>query len=471
VNRLALLTSRVRTVPERQRTLRDAIAWSYDLLDEPERRLFARLSIFSGGWTLEAAEAVCEPEALGVDPLEAMTSLVDKSLVRRSDTSTDEPRFTMLETIREFGQEQLEAWGDLDLMLERHGERFLDLAMEAEPHLTADDQVEWLDRCDREHANIRAALRWAVETRRAERAQEAAGALWRFWQQRGHLGEASRWFQEILGMPSGRTPTRARARALIGAGGTAWWQQDRESAGTFYREALAVERELGDPARIAEALYNLAFVVAGEDIGSAARLLDESLDLFRAAGDGRGVAQVLTMLVIRDAEAGRWERVRESLDEAVAIWRGVGDRLHLAFDLVWLGFTHGRLGHRAEAKAAALEALDLFLAVDNRTGVGITFTDLAFLATWEGRHEDAITLAGASESLRRHVGAPPGGFAGILDGDPVAEASAHLPPERGRRAWDRGLTMELEEAVALAHGGPVVGQARGPADEPPGPVD
>jgi predicted ATPase/class 3 adenylate cyclase len=450
--RLSILTTGARTLPERQRTLRGAIAWSHDLLDDAERRLFARLSVFTGGWTLESAEVVCVPEELGLDSLEGLTSLVDKSLVRRTEPAGGDGRFTMLETIREFGLERLRAEGDFDEVTRRHAEHFLGLAVEAEPHLTADDQGEWLDRCEEEHANMRAALRWAVDAGQADRAQEAAGALWRFWQQRGHLAEGRRWFAEILAMPSGQEPTSPRAKALIGAGGLAWWQQDREAAGVFYEQAVAIERKLGDPARIAEALYNLAFVVAGDDLGSAARLLEESLANFRRVGDERGAAQVLAMLVMPDAQAGNWGPVIEKLEEVVAIWRRLGDRLHVAFDLLWLAFAHGRLGHRREARSAALEALDLFCEVDNRTGIGITFTDLAFLSTWEGRHQDAIRLAGASDSLKEQVGGPPGAIGGLLEGDPVAEARAHLSEDDAKRAWEEGRTMTLDEAVALAHG-------------------
>jgi predicted ATPase/class 3 adenylate cyclase len=445
---LSILTSGARTVPERQRTLRGAIAWSHDLLDPAEQRLFARLSVFIGGWTLESAEAVCVPGELGLDPLDGLASLVDKSLVRRTDPN-GHPRFAMLETIREFGLDQLAQGGDLHAVHRRHSEHFLDLALEAEPHLTADDQGEWLDRCDVEHPNIRGALRWAIQAGDADRGQQAAGAVWRFWQQRGHLAEGRRWFEEILGMPSGQGRTHARAKALVAAGGIAWWQRDRERAGAFYEEALLIERELGDPGRIAEALYNLSFVVAGEDIESAARMLDESLDLFRRAGDERGAAQVLAMLVIRDAEAGRWDAVLAGLEEVVAIWRRVGDRLHLAFDLVWLAFAHGRLAHREAARSAALEALELFLEADNPTGVGIAVFDLAFLATWEGRHEDALRLAGAFESVQERVGGPPGGFAGLLEGDPADEARAHLSEDVARRAWEEGRAMSIDEAVAF----------------------
>jgi hypothetical protein len=356
----------------------------------------------------------------------------------------------MLETIREFGREQLQQSGEFEDLCRRHAEHFLALALEAEPHLTAGDQVEWLDRCDRDHPNIRAALEWAIESGDADRAQASAGALWRFWQQRGHLAEGRGWFEVILAMPSGRRASAARAKALIGAGGMAWWQQDRVAAGACYEEAVAIERQLGDPARLAEALYNLSFVVAGESIESAARLLEESLELFRTAGNEFGVAQVLAMLVIRDAEARNWGTVVDKLEETTGIWRRLGERLHLAFDLVWLASAYGRVGRTKDARATALEALELFCEVDNATGIAITFSDLAFLATWEGRHEDALRFAGASESLMERAGGPPGGFAGLLEGDPVAEAGAHVSEEVAERARQEGLTMPVEEALALA---------------------
>jgi predicted ATPase/class 3 adenylate cyclase len=451
--RLSILTSGSRSLPMRQRTLRAAIAWSYDLLDPVERRLFARLSVFTGGWSFESAEAVCDPDGLGLDILDGLTSLVDKSLIRRIEPPGQPSRFSMLETIREFGHEQLEAAGDLELVLRRHAEHFLRLAVEVEPHLTGEDQGAWLDRCDQEHANLRAALRWAVETGEAGRAQAAAGALWRFWQQRGHLAEGRRWLEEVLAMPAGQARTAARAKALAGAGGIAWWS-DRGASRALYDEALAIERELGDPARLAEALYNQAFAVAAEhDLESAARLLNESLDLFRQVGDEGGVARALTMLVVPDAMAGAWDRVVARIEEVVAILRRLNDRLTLAFDLVWLAFAYGRAGRREDARSTALEALELFREVDNATGMALAFLNLAFLLTWEGRHEDAIRMAGVSESHRdRAGGGPTPGFGGMLEGDPAAAARAHLTEDAAQRAWQEGLTMSIHEAVALARG-------------------
>jgi predicted ATPase/class 3 adenylate cyclase len=453
--RLALLTSGPRSLPERQRTLRAAIAWSYDLLDPVERRLFARLSVFTGGWALASAEAVCDPEELGLDALDGLASLVDKSLIRRSEPPGQPSRFSMLETIREFGLEQLEASGHLEPVQRRHAEHFLHLATEAEPHLIAADQGVWLDRCEQEHANLRAALRWAIDRGRAGPAQAAAGALWRFWQQRGHLTEGRRWLEETLAMPSGQAPTAERAKALAGAGGIAWWS-DRGASRAFYDEALAIERELGDPARLAEALYNEAFALADEhDLEAAAGLLDESLELFRQVGNEPGVARVLVMRVVPDAMAGAWDRVIARIEDVAVIWRRQGERLNLAFGLIWLAFAHGRAGRRDDARATALESLELFREADNATGVALTFLDLAFLLTWEGRHADAIRMAAVAEHHRDLAGGgPTPGFGGMLEGDPAADARAHLTDEAAQRAWQEGLTMTVPEAIRVVRDDP-----------------
>jgi predicted ATPase/class 3 adenylate cyclase len=450
---LTLLTSGARTLPERQRTLRGAIAWSYDLLTEAERRLFTRLSVFTGSWALAAAERVAQPEELGLDALEGLSSLVDKSLIRASEPN-GQPRFSMLETIREFGQEQLAAAGELELMRRRHGEYFLELAAEAEAHLTGADQGEWLGALDRERGNLRGALRWAVDTGQAQLAQEGAGALWRFWHQHGHLAEGRRWLDEILAMPSGRQPTAARGKALTGAGGIAWWQIDHPAARAFYDEALAVERQVGEPGRIAEALYNDAFAVgAAGDLQAANRLFEESLRLYRQVDDEHGVARALVMLILPNAQAGNWELVMARIEEAVSIWRRLGERLQLAFDLIWLAFAYGRAGRRQDAHQAAVEALSIFREADNATGIALAFQDLAFLALWEGRPRDALRFAGAADSLRERIGGgPPQGFGGMLEGDPATEARSQLADAEAERSWQDGRSLDVEGAVDLALG-------------------
>jgi predicted ATPase len=450
--RLELLTGGAQTLPDRQRTLRGAIAWSHDLLPAGERRLFARLSVFAGGWTLASAEAVCDPEALGLDPLDGLTSLVDQSLVRRAETAGGEARFTMLETIREFGREQLEGAGELEPVARRHAGYFLALAVAAEPHLVGAAQGEWLDRCDQEHANLHAALRWAVEAGEADRAQAAAGAIWRFWQQRGHLTEGRRWLEELLALPSGQGPTPARAKALAGAGGIAWWQEDIAAARGFYAEALAIERELGDPTRIAEALYNQAFVVAaGGDFDGAFELFEESRELARQAGDEPAAARAEWMLPIRDLAAGAWDRALPVAEQAVDRWRRLGDRLQMADGLVWLAVIYGSAGRPADARSAIAEALRVFREVDSPMGIVSVLIGLSYLSRWEGRYQDAVRLAGAAEALRDQVGGrPPIDFLARFVGDPEAEARARLPEDVAEAAWEEGRHLSVDAALARA---------------------
>jgi tetratricopeptide (TPR) repeat protein len=271
-----------------------------------------------------------------------------------------------METIREFGREQLDGAGGLEPVARRHSGHFLALAVGAEPHLTGADQGEWLDRCDQEHANLRAALRWAVEAGEAGRAQEAAGAIWRFWQQRGHLTEGRRWLEEVLALPTGQGPTPARAKALAGAGGIAWWQEDIAAARRFYTEALAIERALGDQRAVAQALYNQAFVVAaGGDYDGAFGLFDESRELARQVGDEPAAARAEWMLPIRDLAAGAWDRALPVAEQAVDRWRRIGflagfvgdpeaeARAHLPEDVAEAAWEEGR---RLSVDAALAQA-------------------------------------------------------------------------------------------------------------------
>jgi tetratricopeptide (TPR) repeat protein len=405
--------------------------------------------VFTGGWTLASAEAVCDPGALGLDPLDAMASLVDQSLVTRARAATGDPRFSMVETIREFGREQLAGTGELEALARRHAEHYLALAVAAEPHLTGPGQAEWLDRCDQEHANLRAALRWAIAAGETDRAQEAAGAIWRFWQQRGHLTEGRRWLEEVLAMPSGQGRTPGAGQGPDRGRGDRLWQEDIAAAGGFYQEALAIERELGDPARIAEALSNQAFVAgAGGDFDGATELFEESRELARRAGDEPAAARAEWMVGIRDMAAGRWDPSLGDAERVVTTWRRIGNRLQLGDGLVWLGVVYARLGRPADARSAIGEALALFREVDSPMGIVSVILGLSYLARWEGRYQDAVRLAGAAESLREQVGGrPPLDFLAGFIGDPEAEARARLPADAAEAAWEEGRRLGVEEAL------------------------
>lgn len=449
-HRLALLTSGPRTLPERQRTLRAVVEWSYDLLNEEEQRLFCRLSVFSGGWTIEGAEAVCDFPELDLDPLDAMESLIDRSLIRRISSDAQPTRVSMLETIREFALEHLETDSAADLVRKRHAEFFHELAFEAEPHFTGSGQTRWLERCDREHDNIRAALRWAIESDEAELAQETAGALWRYWQQRGHIEEAIHWFDEVLAMPSGRGRTRARAKALAGAGGIRWWQSGPD-ARPIYEEALDIEREHGDPRGLAEALVNWGYVTgATGDFETALESFNESRDLFEQLGDEDAVARVQWAATNPAAMVGGWDEAVALGEQYVERWRRLGNWFHLGEGLLGLATGYARTGRMVEARPAAREALELAVEADFSTGIGSAIMTLAFLASWEGRYEESLRLGGAAMSIREEAGGPPTMFLEFILGDPVEEARAKLSDDVAQRVWETGQAMSQEEAVAAA---------------------
>ncbi|MEX2011270.1 MAG: adenylate/guanylate cyclase domain-containing protein, partial [Chloroflexota bacterium] len=290
--RLDLLAGGMRDLPERQQTLRGAIAWSHDLLEPPERRLFARFSVFVGGAELSEAESVCGPVSeVGREVLDGLEALVDHSLLRQVER-TGEPRFFMLETIRDFAAEQLGASGEQDAIRRRHALAVLGLAERAAPSLTTSDQRTWLDRLARDHDNLRAVHGWAVETEDARVGLRLVTAMWRFWQIRGHLVEGRSRADAAIAIPGAEKAGETYVTALEAAGGLCYWLADFPCAQSRYEEVLAVRRTGGDPRAIAEALYNLGFteLFFRNDVERARELGEEALGQFRGAGDERGIA-------------------------------------------------------------------------------------------------------------------------------------------------------------------------------------
>ena len=289
--RLPLLTGGSIDRPERQRTLRTAIEWSYDLLEGPERRLFARLSVFAGGWTLESAEAVCgapvadDRGAAALDVLEVLLSLVDRSLVRRDEDPDGDIRFGMLETIDEFAGERLAESGEEEVTRRGHADHFRALAEEAEPHLSGEGQARWLHRLELEHDNLRGARAWSVRNGQAETGVRIAHGLWRFWQRGGHLAEGRATIETLLLLPEAQRHDALRTSALTTLGSIAYWQNDYEAMAHAYEEALEIARVIGDPSLIAHALLNASFVplVTG-DIDQAEQLQREALAAAVVAG-------------------------------------------------------------------------------------------------------------------------------------------------------------------------------------------
>ncbi|MDQ4006131.1 MAG: adenylate/guanylate cyclase domain-containing protein, partial [Actinomycetota bacterium] len=329
---LSFLATRERDRPTRQQTLRDAIAWSYDLLDDDERRLFAELAVFKGGFTLDAADAVWGAP----DAFDLVAALVNKSLIRQTETRTGETRFLMLETIRQFAVERLGDRSDAEEVRGRHARHFLELARRAAPNLFGEDRARWLSELAAEHDNFRAALDWAARSQEVDLALRLAGHLWRFWQMRGHLREAAERFRSVLTLPGTEAHPEARAEALEGAGGTSYWMGEWGAAETYYLECLDLRRGVGDPKAIADAAYNLSFVYTVppeplRDIDRARPFLQEALDAYRSLDDRRGIANVQWALsnlhIVHKQHRETVARAREAFD----LFEEVGDRFGAAW--------------------------------------------------------------------------------------------------------------------------------------------
>jgi predicted ATPase/class 3 adenylate cyclase len=450
---LPLLAGGSRDLPHRQRTLRDAIAWSYDLLAEPERRLFARLAAFVGGFSLEAVEAVCNPGGeLGLNAFDGVASLSNKSLLRQMVTGPEEPRFFMLETIREYAGERLEAEPDAEDIRRRHAGFFLDLAERAEPELTGADQVRWLDALEAEHDNFRSALAWAAE-HELNVALRMGGALWRFWQFRGHLREAAERLEAVLERPGPWDPA-ARAKALEGAGGVTYWMGDFARARRRYEECLDIRLELGEPRAIAEAKYNLSFAhgIAPkpiQDLDAAMRLQDDALALFEQLGDREGIAKVTWGLATMAYGGEDWERMAELGTASVRMFRGLDNPFGLAWALHLEGLALAVLGRPDEAEISLREAMGIFLPSDDRSALALLVADLSILAESRGEIEQALRLAGAAESVEEEIGT------GLLVSDTTVakrlqRLRASVPGPEAEPLLAEGRTMSVEQALAYA---------------------
>lgn len=406
-SRLTLLTGGGRDRPERQQTLRAAIAWSHDLLDESERALFRRLAVFAGGWTLEAAEAVvnavAEPDLPVIDCLGA---LLDNSLIRQADgghvCATPDPRFAMLQTIREFAREQLDASGEREAIPAAHAAYYGAMADEAAPHLTGPAAATWLDRLETEHDNLRTALAWWRTTADAARAAALAGALWRFWWLRGHIDEGRAELEAALALPHADDPAArlSRAAALDGAGVLAETQGDYERARALHDLALALSRELDDHVGIARATGNLGVVAFDRgDRATAEQLLAESLALAREVGDDHLIATALNDLGRVAFDRGDHERAEALYRESLVIRRRAGSPSEIARVLNNLGGVAHDMDDFARAASLFAESLELYRELDDPWGAAGALTNLA-LAT-RGRGDAAAAVALFAESVEQ----------------------------------------------------------------------
>lgn len=450
--RLPLLSGGARDLPERQRTLRGAIAWSHDLLDAEEQRLFARLAAFRGGWTLESAEAMCGP-GLATDVLDGLFSLVDQSLVRQEQTWDGDLRFQLLETIHEFATERLRASGEEEQVHRRHAQHLRDLAEEAEPHLMGEGQAEWLQRLEREHDNLRAALDWAEAVGDADTALRMSAAIWRFWQQHGHLAEARARLERIMALPGAEVRGALRVRALGALGGIVYWQNHYEAMRRPYEEAVEIAREVGEPRLLARALFDLSFVpmVTAQDFERTEQLLGEALAV--APEDDRVLqAQIWTSLgYLRAVEGSDPAAGIEPIERAVAIHRQVGDRMLTGEALMGLAGLRMLIGEWEAAREQFREAVTILLEPHRPLMLAIAMFALSFLATRDGDHEQAARLLGAWTRIKDEGGGvPPTFLLAHFFGDPEGDARRALGEEGYERARAEGYSMTPDQARAYA---------------------
>src|SRR2546423_8732 len=477
--RLTVLTSSVRDAPARQQTLRKTIDWSYQLLDAGEQQMFRRLSVFVGGCTLQAIEAICA--ALDIQPptlpvLDGVASLIDKSLLRQTEQEAEEPRFVMLETIREYGREALAAAGEAEVTHQAHVVYYLALAEAAELAWNGPQQAGWLARLEQEHGNLRAAMNWLFERGEAERALRLGTALWWFWYVHEHWNEGWNVLERALDRSEG-VAVPLRARALWAAGSLAGSLGHVDRGEVLCQESLALFREIGDTLGMGDATFHLAHITfARWDLAAARKLFEESLVFLRETGDKTLTAWALGALALVVLYQGVYARVHPLAEQAVEIFREVGDATGVTMSLMTLArvvFWQGDLVRArtlaeeglasaretgvtsAEALALALQgeialaqretttayrlieqSHTLWQEIENHGMLASTGSLLAKVLAVEGDHTAARTAY--EESLLRGLT--------IVDIAPALEGLAVVAAEQGETTWAVRL---LAAAAAL----------------------
>jgi len=447
-NRLDVLGRAGRDAPDRQQTLRTTIDWSYELLGEPDQRLFACLGVFAGGWSLEAAEAICADGETSV--LEGLSALVDESLIVRSTLT--EGRFRMLEIVREYAVERLVASGEEEAMRARHAEYFLELSLLADQELHGPNQAEWLERLELELRNLRAADAFWSDSGDGESRLRAAVALRRFWQVHGHLAEGLRMLEEALAQHPEADP-RLRSQALNAMGFLAAEQGEFEAAEEAFERGLELASALGDQMQVAATLSNLGNIAFFEGaLGEARRLYQESLDAAVRYGDLRRQAVARENLAALELAAGHPEQAVPLLDEAVANARDSGDDHQVAACRRSLAVAQLELQRVDAAAEQVIESLELARRLGDQITVAQALETAAGIAAARSDAPRAARLFGAADATRESIGRvrPP-------DEQPLydrwlAATLAQLETSVYARLYEQGRALTLDESCALARG-------------------
>ena len=426
-----------RDADPRHQTLRATIEWSYELLSKEEKAVFARLSVFAGGFTLEVAEDVGEAD------LDTLQSLADKSLVRRTGE-----RFSMLETIREYSAERLEGSDKADDLNRRHAEYFLALAEEAEPHLHR-DSAEWADRLEREHDNLRAAMDWSEAAGESELALRLAGGVSRFWYLKSHVSEGQRRLESVL--KADPRPTPARAKALNGAAVMALNIGDIATARLRAEDALALHRTLGNAWGAAYSTMMIGNAIAeGGDVANARPIFAESVRLFRELGDEHYVLIASFNLAWVTGELGDPEAERAIHEENLRRARALGNRRIEAGSLAELALLARDRGRLEDAAAMLREAIHIEHALGAVLDVAVDLGRLASVLALGGTAGKAAVLLSSSQALTENLGAGVPWWAARRNAQTLATIRTELDDSAATEAWERGRALTVDEAVSLA---------------------
>ena len=447
--RLPLLTGGRRDAPERQRTLRDTIAWSYGLLAPDECELFRRLGVFVGGWTLEAAEGIVNPDN-DLDVLGGLTTLVEMSLVRLDETGL-EPRFRMLETIREFAVDQLNESGENIAICGRHADYFLAFAEAAEPELVRANQVEWFDRLSADSPNITAALGWLLGQDRVEDGLRLCVAMRFYWFRRGPFVEGSRWFSAFLEKPSSGVAPQIQARAIAAAGHFNHWLGHVDRARALFENALSLFREAEDLIGEARLLRNLASVAIDQgNLDEADSLLDQSCEVAGRSGNPRSVADAIGLSGTLAFARGDYEQASTRFKEASDRYRVLGDVASLMDVTGDGGYMTALHGDLVGASKLFRESLDLAVELGARDRISWALLGVGNLAAEMGESAQAVRLLAAADVIQKSMQEDLRPAVDTIQIQILEEQRQKLGETTFAAAWEEGRALLLERAIAEA---------------------
>jgi non-specific serine/threonine protein kinase len=439
-----------RDAPSRHRSLRAAVASSYDLLNGIDQTVFRWAAVFAGGFTAAGAAAVCAPIPPSADMLGVLASLVDKSLLLATEEPDGEPRFRWLETIRAEALDRLSEHGELNEARQRHAAHCLTLAEQADSALIGTSMRETLDQLEREYDNFRAAFHWSLEPGDLALGLSLAGALYRFWMLRGHLSEARQWLEQALPRSEG-TALPIRAKAFNAAGVLAGMQDDNDAAEVWFESSLILWREIGDQARMASAVGNLGLVAQNRhDIPRALACFEEAQALYAAAGDQHGIATSIGCRARVARQQGQHREAHELFEQTVELFRELGDDHLLANSLANLGNTSLVLGDLNAAFGAYRRSLELRMALGNKVGVAECLEGFAAVAGAANQVRRAARLYGAADAIRELTGTP----VSTTDRDEHDLLLGGIRQRLGEGTftaeWTVGRGLDIDDAVRIA---------------------